>query len=352
MDDIYLSVIIPVYNTEKYFEKCLDSVIEAISKINCKSEIIVIDDGSTGNIKELIKPYLQKHSPIITFISQENKGRGATRNLGVSRARGKYISFIDSDDYIDTDMYSSMLEVISSEKADIAVCDIENIDYKNSSNNFIIETKNKNIHDDKWGCFDMMIMPSCCNKIFEKSLFSGVSFPEDINYEDLSVIPYIMLKAKKVVYVPKALYKYVQNENSVMNEKYGVSQLNIINALEAVFEIIDKAHDISSEDKEKAKYMIATRRYYEELLEKIMLSDSKEELIKIFCKKVKNLEEKLYNNIYFSKQIMLGGWKKRLGNRLLHKAIQRGNLNVLRLCLSKRLYYKFFAIKYSSENCY
>ena len=109
MDDIYLSVIIPVYNTEKHFKRCIDSVLKAIKKINKKNEIIVINDGSNGNIQEIIKEYLENYRDIIKFISQENRGRGASRNIGLSNSKGKYISFIDSDDYIDEDMYSGKI---------------------------------------------------------------------------------------------------------------------------------------------------------------------------------------------------------------------------------------------------
>ena len=262
MNEIELSVIIPVYNTEKYFNKCINSVLSAVKKLNKKTEIIVINDGSKGNIEELIKDYLEKYSNIIKFVSQENKGRGATRNKGLELARGRYINFIDSDDYIDENMYLKMFECIRNENSDIALCDFENIDFNNPEKNGIIEAKSKNINDIKWGIFNELVVPSCCNKIIKKDLFEGIAFPEDINYEDLATIPVLILKSKKVSYINEMLYKYVQNNNSVMHEKFSVSQLNLINALEVICGRINELSNLSENEKEKAIYMISTRRYY------------------------------------------------------------------------------------------
>ena len=348
MNDIDLSVIIPVYNTEKYFKKCIDSVINAVSKLNKNSEIIVINDGSEGNIEEQIKEYIVKYSDIIIFISQENKGRGATRNKGIEIAKGKYISFVDSDDYIDTDMYIKMFDVIDQENSDIVVCDFENIEFDNPKKNGIIEAKSKNIDEIKWGIFNELILPSCCNKIIKKELFKGMEFPEGINYEDLATIPLLVLKSNKISYIDEMLYKYVQNDGSVMHEEYGVAQLNLINALELVCDRIKNESSISAADKEMAIYMISTRRYYEELLEKIVLSDKKEILIKEFLNKVKSFENLLYYNRYYRKQISIQGIKKEFGNKLLHKVIQSNSLNLLKKILNKKIYYSCIAIRYTN----
>lgn len=347
MEDIELSVIIPVYNTEQYFCKCIESVIKSVKKINVKSEIIVINDGSTGNINELIKKYLQECGDLIYYIQQSNRGRGTTRNLGISRARGKYISFVDSDDFIAEDMYIKMFEKINKEQSDMVICDFENIDYNYSEKNGRIEAKNKDIEDNKWGCFDELVLPSCCNKLIKKELFNNLLFPEDINYEDLATIPVVVLKAEKISYIPKALYKYVQNENSVMHEEFDINQLNLINALEIIYERIEKL-ELPEEDCKKAQYMIYTRRLYEEILEKIVLSNKKKYLIKEFCDKIKLLDQKFWKNKYFIMLISSQGKKRKKANELLHKAIQNTNYKLLSLYLTKRLYYKYFAIRYMS----
>lgn len=348
MNDIDLSVIIPVYNTEKYFNKCINSVLSAVEKLNKKTEIIVINDGSKGNIKELIKEYLEKYPNIIIFVSQDNKGRGATRNKGIELSRGKYINFIDSDDYIDENMYLKMFERIRKDNSDIVLCDFENIDFNNPEKNGIIEAKSKVINDTKWGVFNELVVPSCCNKIIKKELFEGLSFPEDINYEDLATIPVLILKANKISYIDEMLYKYVQNGDSVMHEEFGITQLNLINALEIVCSRINELSNLSTDEKEKAIYMISTRRYYEKILEKIILADNKEILAKEFLSKIKFLENMLYNNRYFRKQISIQGLKKEVGNKLLHKTIQRNSFALLKKLLNKKIYYNFIAIRYTN----
>lgn len=347
MNDIYLSIIVPVYNTEKYLNKCIDSIIDAIKLVKDKIEIIIINDGSKGNADEIVSKYIETYSDIIIYIKQENKGRGATRNIGISHARGKYISFIDSDDYIDKNMFVDMLSEIKDKNADIAICDMQNIIEGNIENSGRIEAKNLKIDDNKWGCFDELILPSCCNKVIAKNLFDGVKFPEHINYEDLAIIPSIVLKAKEIAYLPNMYYKYYQNTESVMNKEYDLDRLNLIDAIEISLDRIDKLN-LSKEDKEKAEYMLCTRRFYEEFLEKIMFSSNKKELVKGFCDRIQKIEKRLLNNKYFMREINSQGILKKVGNKLLHKAIRSKNYNKLNMYLKTKIYYRFFAIRYTN----
>lgn len=347
MNDIYLSIIVPVYNTEKYLNRCIDSIIQAIKLVKDKVEIIIINDGSKGNADEIIESYVKNFPDTIVYIKQENKGRGATRNVGISKARGKYISFIDSDDYIDDNMYLDMLSKLKSEDADIAICDFQNIIENNPENSGRIEAKNLNIEDNKFGCFDVLILPSCCNKIISKELFNNVKFPEHINYEDLAIIPSIVLKAKKIVYLPNMYYKYYQNSDSIMNKEYDTENLNLIDALEISLKNIDNLN-LSKEDLKKAEYMLCTRRFYEELLEKIMFSNNKKELVKGFCDRIQNIEKRLINNKYFIKEISTQGVLKKIGNKLLHKAIRDKDYNKINMYLKTKIYYRFFAIRYTN----
>lgn len=347
MNDIYLSIIVPVYNTEKYLNRCIDSIIQAIKLVKDKVEIIIINDGSKGNADEIIESYVKNFPDTIVYIKQENKGRGATRNVGISKARGKYISFIDSDDYIDKNMYLDMLSKLKSEDADIAICDFQNIIENDKENSGRIEAKNLNIEDNRFGCFDVLILPSCCNKIISKELFNNVKFPEHINYEDLAIIPSIVLKAKKIVYLPNMYYKYYQNSDSIMNKEYDTENLNLIDALEISLKNIDNLNP-SKEDLKKAEYMLCTRRFYEELLEKIMFSNNKKELVKGFCDRIQNIEKRLINNKYFIKEISTQGVLKKYGNKLLHKAIRDKDYNKINMYLKTKIYYRFFAIRYTN----
>lgn len=344
MSNIYLSVIIPVYNTEKYLKKCLDSVVNATKNVEKKIEIIVINDGSKGNCDEIVENYKEVENFI--YISQENKGRGATRNVGLEASHGDYVTFVDSDDYIDSNMYKDMLKDI--EKYDICVCDIESMD-EMGGKLLLIPGKNPNIEDTYLGVFDVMMMPSCVNKIFKKSLFTNVSFPSNINYEDLATIPEVMLKAQNIKYIPNVYYYYVQNTESIMNQKYGVEKLNIIKALEIVFSKIDKLN-IEEEKKEMAKYSLFTRRYYEEILERIMLSkDNKEELIDAFVDISNIVIKEMQNNKFWNKDMKTQSIFKRYFNAKLFRYILDRNTIEINKLLQNKKYYRRIAIIYSSN---
>ena len=114
-ENILLSVIIPVYNTEKYLKKCIESVIVALKKIDIKSEIIVINDGSKDNSEEIILGFLDKYNNLIRYYKKENAGVADTKNVGIKYSKGRYLSFIDSDDYIDENFFYDAIEFITKE---------------------------------------------------------------------------------------------------------------------------------------------------------------------------------------------------------------------------------------------
>ncbi|MBR2784467.1 MAG: glycosyltransferase family 2 protein [Clostridia bacterium] len=345
MNGISLSIIVPVYNTEKYLKKCIDSIIKAIEVLNKRVEIIVINDGSKGNTDEIIQSY--SDISFIRYIKQENRGRGATRNLGIREAKGRYITFVDSDDYINENMYYDMFLEIDANDRDLVICDVESVD-ESENNLLLIPGRNSLIEDVRLSCFDVMMVASSVNKIFKKELFDGIKFPEDINYEDLATIPVVYLKSKNIGYINKVYYYYLQNSNSIMNQEYGVEKLNIIKALQIAFENIDKLN-ILEDEKEKAKYMLFTRRYYEEILEKIILSENKDELIDSFLVLSKMVIEVMKNNSYLLKDFKTQGFIKNYYNQKMFEYILSGNKNKIKKLLRKKRYYRKIAIIYSSN---
>ena len=196
MKEIDLSVIIPVYNTEKYIKRCIDSVITAVKKVNIKSEILIINDGSTDNSETIIKEYLNEYAELIKYYKKENAGLADTKNVGIKMANGKYLSFIDSDDYIDENFYLDSFKIIEKEKADMVICDWETICEDNNTT-YIVEAKNGLYEDDFWGCIDVFIMPSSCNKIVKKELFNNLEFPKGLIYEDLATTLILFCRAYK-----------------------------------------------------------------------------------------------------------------------------------------------------------
>lgn len=347
MSDISLSIIIPVYNTEKFLKKCLDSVLKAVEVLGKKSEIIVINDGSLGNCDKIMEEYSNNY--IIRYIKQDNRGRGATRNLGLREAKGEYVTFVDSDDYIDEDMYKDMFLDVDANEADLVICDVQSVDETTGDKILLIPGINPSIQNIRIACFDVMMLPSCVNKIFKKELFDGLKFPENINYEDLATIPAVYLKAKNIRYVNRAHYYYVQNSNSIMNQDYNVEKLNILEALNIVFERIDKLN-LENNINEISKYSLFTRRYYEEILEKIALSSNKDELIKVFIEKAQNLIVQMKNNEYLRKEISSCGYLKKCFNYRLFNYIENEKISKIYSYLKINNYYRLIAIIYCSKS--
>ena len=222
-----LSIIIPVYNTEKYLKRCLNSVIKA--KIE-KTEIIIINDGSKDNSLKIIKEYANKYE-FIRYISKKNEGLAATKNLGIKEAKGKYISFVDSDDTINEDFYKEALEFINREY-DIIIYDFNNITDKNT---FVTEAKSSlyNDYEEKEALLYTSIMPSSCNKIVKTGLYRKIKlFPKGILYEDLATTPQLFLLAQKIKYINKPYYNYYLNNSSIMrNNENKKHMLNMIKSL-------------------------------------------------------------------------------------------------------------------------
>ena len=215
-----LSIIVPVYNTEKYLAKCLDSIIQALEKVEIKTEVLVINDGSTDNSKIVIEKYKNEHPQLIAAYDKPNGGLSDVKNFGLDHAKGEFISFIDSDDFVDPEMFYDMMNGIMNSSADAAVCDI------------------KLVYDDKtervWPCtnsaktdafeavIDMPMMASSCNKIIRKSLFDGIYFPKGINNEDIAVTPIVLGRTSKIVIINKPYYNYYQRSGSIQNEKQNI----------------------------------------------------------------------------------------------------------------------------------
>lgn len=234
-----LSVIIPVYNTEKYLDKCIYSVVNQTYN---NLEIILIDDGSTDNSLNKCNEWKQKDERIVV-IHKENGGLSSVRNEGLEIAKGKYITFVDSDDYIDINMYYSMMDEFKNDDVEIVTCGVNRI--KNGRIRQLCLPGRKLKLTSKEAIAKMLcedeIDVSCCNKIFEVKLFNNLHFPIGKNFEDMSVIPIIISKAKKIVCLPSAFYFYSYRNDSITN---GIFTEN--NA-EALMQIKDIAKNLYEE---------------------------------------------------------------------------------------------------------
>ena len=221
---IKVSVIVPVYNTENYLKKCLDSLVNQTLK---DIEIIVINDCSTDNSKKILEKYQEKYKNIKLINNPKNKGIGYNRNLGIEKAKGEYISFVDSDDYVELNMLDVMYNRAKEEDLDIVMCNYHKMLEKDDGTTVEIPSKHQipffnttALIDRPQLLLDVELAP--WNKVFKKELISDIRFPEDIKYEDTVFVLKAMTKAKKMGLVDEKFnYYLVRNtsETGVMDKR-------------------------------------------------------------------------------------------------------------------------------------
>lgn len=209
-----LTVIVPVYNVEKYIHQCVDSLL---AQDYPAMEILLIDDGSPDGCPQICDDYAKKDSRI-RVIHQKNQGVAETRNIGVREAKGEYIGFLDSDDYILEGAFSRLMACFENdEEIDLAVYDYctfyNGADDKRTVHHQEIDTTRlvSEVRDD----YLVDLYPSfMSNKIYRKTLFEGITVPKGILYEDLYVMAPIIAKARKIVYIPEAFLCYRLHDSS------------------------------------------------------------------------------------------------------------------------------------------
>lgn len=215
---IKVSVIIPVYNTGKYLERCIKSIInQSLTDI----EIIVINDGSTDNSEQILKNFACKDSRI-KIINQKNAGLSITRNNGLKIANGEYISFIDSDDWVDLDFLEKLYNTAKKYDADIAACGIKRL--RSYKWKYHLKIEQEEITDNKDKKFVLCDVPEKCyvwNKIYKFSELKkhNIKFEEGVYYEDRCFTAQALVFMKKLVVVPDTYYNYWTNSNSIVKTK-------------------------------------------------------------------------------------------------------------------------------------
>ena len=219
-----ISVIVPVYNSAKYLNKCLDSLVSQTIK---SYEIIIINDGSTDDSLEIIKKYINIYNNI-KLISTQNNGIGIARNIGLKQAKGEYVTFVDSDDYVSNDFLEKMLKNAIVSKADIVVCDMYKVFNNKIVKNDKIEFNSGMIKENQEQLIKIPLGP--CGKLFSKDILT-ISFAENLKYEDVPFVINALLNSKNTIKLDDYLYYYVihnSSETTSMDERV-FDILNILN---------------------------------------------------------------------------------------------------------------------------
>ena len=208
-----LSIIVPVYKVEQYIHKCVDSILNQIFK---DFELILVDDGSPDNCGTICDEYAQKDKRI-RVIHKENGGLSDARNFGIDASQGEIIGFVDSDDYLDKDMYNQMIAYLEENDCDVVCCDTyivrgdkkkfkprykENKIFRNEQ--AINEILNGNLDNAAW------------NKIYKRSVIKDIRYPKGRIYEDVATTYKFIFNAGKVGYMSKPFYNYIKRKGSIV----------------------------------------------------------------------------------------------------------------------------------------
>ena len=237
MNRVDVSIIIPVYNVQEYLSVCLDSIIKQTIR---NKEIIIVNDGSTDKSLEILKEYKEKY-PELIIINQENRGISETRNAGLKVASGEYIAFVDSDDFIELNMFEKMYVSAKRENADIVICNY--ILYTETSDNpkfndQTIEGINKEGYIDKVDALKKFLLNDIkgyvWNKLHKRELFTAnnILFPDFIVCEDTPVGFLLLANSNKIYLLNEPLYYYRQRESS----------LTRIFSIKSMVDMIDGCH--------------------------------------------------------------------------------------------------------------
>lgn len=231
-----ISVIVPVYNVEKYLRRCVDSIINQTYK---DFEIILVDDGSKDTSPAICDEYAKKYSNI-KVIHQKNAGPSVTRNEGTSIAKGDYITYIDSDDLVHPDYLKILIDLCSKNNADLSCCNFaifskesEIISNENTKSNELcfsgIEAMNKMLYGQFHGS-------SACAILLNSKLAKSIAFTSGRYHEDDLISFKYYLNSNKVAITDKKLYYYFQRPGSIMHSKYGKIAIDELNAADYIVE--------------------------------------------------------------------------------------------------------------------
>lgn len=223
-----ISIIVPVYNVESYLERCVDSICNQTYK---DLQILLIDDGSTDKSGRICDA-LERKDKRIEVYHKKNGGLSDARNFGLKHARGKYVTFIDSDDIVSTKMIKKLYELIRQHNSDISICDPIHI-FSNDYDQYKFEDSQYIQFLTNTAALNMMFyqkdfLVSAWGKMYKKDLFKDIEFPVGMLFEDSAIMYKLFSLCQSIVYSKAKYYGYVHRENSITTQTFSKRDLDIL----------------------------------------------------------------------------------------------------------------------------
>lgn len=282
-----VSIIVPFYNVEGYIEKCLETLVnQTLEEI----EIILVNDGSKDRSVEIVKKFLKQYPEKIMYLAKENGGLSDARNFGIKYAKGEYIAFLDSDDYVEKDMYKNMYELAKKENSDIVECDF----YWEYPNKKKIDTAKQ--YNGKKEMLEK-IRVVAWNKLIKREILekTNVQFPKGYRYEDVEFTYKLIPFLEKVSFCKQPLIHYVQRDGSISNSQNERTK-EIFDVLDHVIEFY-KENEIYNEYKEELEYVYIRYAFCSSFLRMIKIENEE-------------LKEKLLDETWEKVNTNFPDWKK------------------------------------------
>ena len=294
-----VSVIVPIYNVEKYLKKCIESIINQSYQ---NIEILLINDGSTDNCENICKTY-QLSDKRIKYYKKENGGLSSARNMGIDHATGTYLMFVDSDDFIDSMMVEKLINLAKKYDASIVECNYFEI-LENQKT--IFKPMQDKIYSSNEAIVALIkncgITPTAWNKLYATKLFKDIRYKEGIYHEDEEIIVKLLSNCSKIVETRYPLYFYVKRNGSIINSNFNLKHLDIITIMQKRISFLKDLNINSS-------------------------------ILGIAQCRLSNIYNEMYGKIILSQNDELDDWKQRL-------VIYRKQQIKIVLCSSANIFYK------------
>lgn len=300
--EIFVSIIVPVYDIEEYLVECIESILAQTWK---HFEIILVDDGSTDSSGKMCDEYAEKYNCIFV-IHKKNGGLSSARNAGIDVARGNYLAFIDSDDVVHPDYLRELVNIVEKENADLVACDFcvgtscqwgetSEIKYDIRRDEDVLERMNDND----------VVVTVAWNKLYHAKFFKeyNLRYPEGKIHEDMFLTPQILHCTNKMVITNQKLYFYRQRKNSIMNSSFSIKQLDSLEAIEFRIALFTKWDKKELQIKEYESYIRKAKELYRK-----MKNGEEEE----YEQEKKKIKMKMLNILKEKKVFYLLNWKYKI----------------------------------------
>ena len=290
-------IIIPVWGVEKYVSKCLDSLVnQTLEDI----EIIVVNDGSPDNSQKIIDEYVKKHPDKVKSYIKENGGQGSARNYGIEVSTGEYIGFVDSDDFVELDMFEKLYNKAKQDKSDIVVCGSYNVseDYSKKEKDVFVNNYDTDLENVLFGKMAVW------NKIYKRNklIDNKITFKEKVWYEDLAFTLKAIINSSKFSFIDESLYDYLIRQGSTMNNSNVERNLEILQAFD---DVLDYIYKNKKEDYIKMIEFLAIDHIYISAIVRVLRAEADNKLKRdVINKLISYMEENFPNfkdNSYINK---------------------------------------------------